>query len=63
MIKKINKLLARLTKNKREYSRDFLGGPGAKTLCSQCRGLGFDPWSGNQIPHATTKIKGSMCNK
>ena len=23
------------------------------TLCSQCRGLGFDPWSRNQIPHAT----------
>jgi len=28
----------------------------AKTLSSQCRKLGFDPWSGNEIPHATTKI-------
>ena len=27
----------------------------AKTLCSQCRGLGFDSWSGNWIPHTTTK--------
>ena len=24
-------------------------------LHSQCRGPGFDPWSGNQIPHGTTK--------
>ena len=23
------------------------GGPVAKTLCSQCRKPGFDPWSGN----------------
>ena len=27
------------------------------TPCPQCRKPGFDPWSGNQIPHAT--IKGS----
>ena len=27
----------------------------AKTLCSQGRGPGFDPWLGNWIPHATTK--------
>ena len=26
---------------------DFPGGPVVKTLCSQCRGHGFDPWSGN----------------
>ena len=26
---------------------DFPGGPVAKTLRSQCRGPGFDPWSGN----------------
>ena len=26
--------------------RDFPGGPVAKTPHSQCRGLGFDPWSG-----------------
>ena len=27
--------------------RDFPGGPAVKTLCFQCRGYGFDPWSGN----------------
>ena len=27
--------------------RDFPDGPVAKTLSSQCRGPGFDPWSGN----------------
>ena len=26
---------------------DFPGGPVAKTLSSQSRGLDFDPWSGN----------------
>ena len=26
---------------------DFPGGPVVKTLCSQCMGPGFDPWSGN----------------
>lgn len=26
--------------------RNFLGGSGVKTLGSQCRRLGFDPWSG-----------------
>ena len=26
---------------------DVPGGPVAKTPCSQCRGPGFDPWSGN----------------
>ena len=26
---------------------DFPGGPVGKTLCSQGRGPGFDPWSGN----------------
>ena len=30
--------------------RDFPGGPMAKTPRSQCRGLGFDPWSGNYDP-------------
>ena len=29
------------------YSQDFLGSPVVKALCSQCRGPGFDPWSGN----------------
>ena len=28
-------------------SQDFLGGPVAKMLSSQCRGPGFHPWSGN----------------
>ena len=28
-------------------NRDCPGGPAAKTLCSQCRGPRFDPWSGN----------------
>ena len=27
--------------------RDFPGGPVAKSPSSQCRGPGFDPWSGN----------------
>ena len=36
--------------------KDFLGGLVAETPRSQCRGPGFDPWSGNQISHATTKI-------
>ena len=27
--------------------RDFPGGPVAKTVHFQCRGPGFDPWSGN----------------
>ena len=34
---------------------DFPGGPVAKTPRSQCRGPGFDAWSGNWIPHAATK--------
>ena len=29
---------------------DFPGGPVAKPLCSQCRGHGLDPWSGNYGP-------------
>ena len=33
----------------------FPGGPVAEGLCSQCSGPRFDPWSGNQVPHATTK--------
>ena len=34
--------------------KDFPGGPVAKTLYPQCRGLGFDPWS-RTIPHAASK--------
>ena len=28
-------------------SWDFAGGPAARTLCPQCMGLSFNPWSGN----------------
>ena len=49
---------------------DFPGGPVAKTLCSQYRGLVFNPSSGNQIPHAITmslhsitKTESSQINK
>ena len=35
--------------------KDFPGGPVAKTPCSQCRGPGFEPCSGNEIPHTATK--------
>ena len=31
----------------RAASWDFPGGPGTKTVCSQCTQLGFDPWLGN----------------
>ena len=41
---------------------DFPSGPGTKTLHSQCRGTGFDPWSGNWIPYATTKDP-TCCNQ
>ena len=34
---------------------DFLGGPVAKTLHSQCRGPGFDPWPENLFPRGATK--------
>ena len=34
----------------------------AKTPCSQCRGHKFDPWSGNEILHATTKDP-TLCKK
>ena len=27
--------------------KEFPGGPGPETPRSQCRGPGFDPWSGN----------------
>ena len=32
---------------KKQQARDLSGGPAVKTLCSQCRGPGFNPWSGN----------------
>ena len=37
--------------------RDFPGSPVAKTPGYQCRRPGFDSWSGNYIPHATTEKK------
>ena len=33
--------------NSKKRKRDFPGGPKTKTLHSQCRGPGFNPWSGN----------------
>ena len=35
----------------------------ARTLHSQCRGPGFNPWSWNYIPHGTTKNWCSQINK
>ena len=40
---------------KKERYWDFSGGPVANTLHSQFRGRGFDPWSRNQLQHATAK--------
>ena len=31
-------------------SMDFPSGPVGKTLLSQFRGPGFNPWSGNKVP-------------
>ena len=39
----------------------FPGGPVANTLCSQCRGPGFDPWLGN-VPHAAIKTQHNQIN-
>ena len=39
-----------------------LGGPVAKTLCSQCRGPGFYPWSGKETPSTETK-ESKCCDK
>ena len=36
---------------------DFPSGPVGKTLLSQFRGPGFNPWSGNKVPDDA--IKGS----
>ena len=33
--------------SERNELKEFPGGPGAETPCSQCRGPGFNPWSGN----------------
>ena len=34
--------------------KDFPGGPVVKTLRSQCRRHGFDPWCGNSDPACHT---------
>ena len=41
--------------NLKTRCRGFPGDLVAKTLHSRCRGPGFAPRSGNEIPHATTK--------
>ena len=35
-----------VNKKKSTNNRDFPGGPVVKTPCSQCKGPGFDSWSG-----------------
>ena len=40
---------------KEKIHGDFPDGPTAKTLRSQCRGRGMDPWPGNEISYTTTK--------
>ena len=47
--------ILRCSEKEHEVIIYFPCGPVARTLCFQCRGPGFDPWSGNQLPHATTK--------
>ena len=50
--------------HKMEEGWDFPGGPVGKTPCSQCRGLGFDPWLGNYIPYyAATKSSRASTKK
>ena len=38
-------------------TEDLPGGPSKESTC-QCRGHGFDPWSG-EIPHATGQLNQS----
>ena len=40
---------------------DFSDGPVARTLCSQNRKPGFDPWSRSYVLNATAKIKDPAC--
>ena len=49
-------------KDHKKITGGFSGGSVAKTLHSQCRGPGFDPWSENQIPHDAVKDPAG-CNK
>ena len=39
--------LCMITQHMKKDPQDFPGGPVGKTPRSQCRGPGFDPWSGN----------------
>ena len=43
-------------------SQDFPGGPVAKTLPSQCRGLQFHPWSEIEVLRDATEIQHSPIN-
>ena len=43
--------------------RGFPGGPVAKTLCSQCRGPEFDPWSSNYAEKAMAPHSGTLAWK
>ena len=47
----------------KRISRAFSGGLVAKTLCSQCREPGFNPWLGNYTPHVAPKTHCSQINK
>ena len=40
-----------------KMQRDFPGGPGVKTPCPQCRGMGSVPGQGTKIPHAAKNLK------
>ena len=40
-------IAAALSEKQQKSSKDFTGGPVAKTLHSQCREPEFNPWSGN----------------
>ena len=44
-------------------AREFPGSPMAKTHASNPVGLGFNPCSGNQIPHAAAKTQCRQINK
>ena len=48
---------------KKTCYRNFPGGPLAKTLHSQCRQPGFNPWPANQITYAATKSQHAATKK
>ena len=37
--------------------KDFPGGPDVEMPCFQCRGPGFDSWSGTVVPYAASAAK------